>query len=506
MPKQYIHRMSILALGFVLAISLVNGQSLTTPDVSPRTTIQQTIGLTQTTLDYSRPNVKDRLVFGHLIPYGAVWRTGANAATLLSFDRPVAIADVAIPAGTYSLYTIPEADHWTWILNQDTTLWGARSYNPDLDLVRQKTEATTLPRRVETMHLYWANISPNSADLVLEWEYTRTVLPVHFYTDRQVEASIEANLTPDAPASAYYHAARYYLENGGDLEEAAGWMNTWLEKNGPQFGILRYKALIEYQIGEKDQAMETMRESLTLAREAGNDHYVRMNEQSLTNWSIPVVDGLSAKEVLSQSINYHDPESNWDKTEIKLSLYEQRPGSDYRLTHLTLHQPTSTFILDQQRGPNHIYRKLSVEGCASGYNGNRDLTEEEKAQFRLRCSDHETYANYYQYLWGLPMKLRDPGTIIAPTVWKETINGKEYLKIKVTYDPEVGGDIWYFYFHPDTYALSAYRFYHDESANDGEYILLEGEETHSGIRFPAKRSWYINADHRFLGYDQLLGY
>jgi len=104
------------------------------------------------------------------------------------------------------------------------------------------------------------------------------------------------------------------------------------------------------------------------------------------------------------------------------------------------------------------------------------------------------------------MKLRDPGTIIAPTVWTETINGSEYLKIKVTYDPEVGGDIWYFYFDPDTYALSAYRFYHDESANDGEYILLEGEEIHSGIRFPAKRSWYINADHRFLGYDQLLGY
>lgn len=506
MPATYFYRVITVAVSYLLVGGLVNGQSLTMPDVSPRTTIHQTIGLTHTTLDYSRPNVKDRRIFGHLIPYAAVWRTGANGATLLSFDRPVAIADVDIPAGTYSLYTIPEAGQWTWILNQDTTLWGARGYNPQLDLVRQKTEVATLPRRVETMHLYWANITAAAADLVLEWEYTRAVLPVRFYTDRQVEASIDANLTPDASASAYYLAARYYLENGGDLEKAAGWMDTWLEKNGPQFGILRYKALIEYQTGQKDQAMATMRESLKLARAAGNDHYVRMNEQSLAQWSKPVVDGLAAKEVLDKSIAYHDPNGHWDREEVKLSLYEQRPGADYRLTHLTIHQPTETFIMDQQRGPNHIYRKLSADGCSSGYNGNRNLTEEEKAQYRLRCSDHETYANYYQYLWGLPMKLRDPGTIIAPAVWRETIDGKEYLKIQVTYDPEVGGDIWYFYFDPDTYALSAYRFYHDESANDGEYILLEGEETHSGIRFPAKRSWYINADHRFLGYDQLLGY
>lgn len=506
MPKQCIQRCSILAIIHLLAISLVNGQSLTTPDVSPRTTIQQTIGLTHTTLDYSRPNVKDRQILGHLIPYGQVWRTGANEATLLSFDRPVSIAGMDIPAGTYSLYTIPGVDQWTWILNQDTTLWGARDYNTQLDLVRQETEVTTLPRRVETMHLYWANISPSAADLVLEWEYTRAVLSIRFYTDRQVEASIEANLTPEAPASAYYQAARYFLENGGDLDKAAGWMDTWLDKNGPQFGILRYKALIEYQIGQKDQAMKTMRESLELAREAGNDHYVRMNEQSLEKWSETVVDGLTAKEVLARSIAYHDPNGHWARKEIQLSLYEQRPGADYRLTHLTIHQPTGTFVLDQQRGPDHIYRKLSADGCASGYNGNRNLTDEAKAQYRLRCSDHETYANYYQYLWGLPMKLRDPGTILAPTVWTETINSKEYLKIKVTYDPEVGGDIWYFYFAPDTYALSAYRFYHDESVNDGEYILLEGEELHSGIRFPAKRSWYMNADHRFLGYDQLLDY
>ena len=506
MPKQCIQRCALLAISCLLATSLVCGQSVTTPDVSPLTTIEQTIGLTQTTLEYSRPNVKGRQIFGHLIPYGEVWRTGANEATLLSFDRPVAIGDVDIPAGTYSLYTIPETGQWTWILNQDTTLWGARGYNNQRDLIRQKTEVTTLPRRVETMHLYWADISQAAADLVLEWEYTRTVLPVRFYTDRQVEASIEAHLTAQAPASAYYQAARYYLENDGDLERAADWMNTWLEKNGPQFGILRYKALIEYKIGQKDQALTTMQQSLRLAREAGNQHYVRMNEQSLSEWSERVVPGLTAKDVLTRSIAYHDPNQHWGREEITLSLYEQRPGADYRLTHLTIHQPTETFILDQQRGPNHIYRKLSASGCASGYNGDRDLTEEEKAQYRLRCSDHQTYSNYYQYLWGLPMKLRDPGTIVEPSVWKENINGTEYLKIKVTYEPEVGGDIWYFYFDPATYAMSAYRFYHDESANDGEYILLEGEETHSGIRFPARRSWYMNADHRFLGYDQLLNY
>lgn len=112
--------------------------------------------------------------------------------------------------------------------------------------------------------------------------------------------------------------------------------------------------------------------------------------------------------------------------------------------------------------------------------------------------------DYYQYLWALPMKLKDPGTIIDPNVHARDFFGQELLEVRVTYDQEVGNDIWYFYFHPDTYALSGYRFYHDESKNDGEYILIEGEKQVNGMKIPARRHWYTHTDRRLLGTDEII--
>jgi hypothetical protein len=114
------------------------------------------------------------------------------------------------------------------------------------------------------------------------------------------------------------------------------------------------------------------------------------------------------------------------------------------------------------------------------------------------------YRNYYTYLWGLPMKLRDPGTIIDDNVHRVNFFGQELLEMKVTYHEEVGGDIWYFYFHPETYALSGYRFYHDEAANDGEYILLEDEAQIGDFRIPAQRHWYTHGERQYLGSDEVV--
>jgi hypothetical protein len=112
--------------------------------------------------------------------------------------------------------------------------------------------------------------------------------------------------------------------------------------------------------------------------------------------------------------------------------------------------------------------------------------------------------DYYGYLYGLPMKLKDKGTQIEDKIKRVKFQGKEYLSIKVTYEAKVGKDTWYFYFNPATYALEGYRFYHDESKNDGEYITLEGLETVQGIKIPKTRAWYVNKDDKFLGKDILL--
>ena len=113
------------------------------------------------------------------------------------------------------------------------------------------------------------------------------------------------------------------------------------------------------------------------------------------------------------------------------------------------------------------------------------------------------YRNYYSYLYGLPMKLRDPGTHLDPKVEKKNFHGKDYWVLEVRYDPEVGEDLWYFYFNPDTYAMEAYQFYHDVAKNDGEYILLEGEHRLGGMRIPKIRTWYTNKEEKLLGTDTL---
>jgi len=484
----------------------LNAQALNMPDVSPRTQLQQTIGLTHAILDYSRPNVKGRLIFGHLIPYDEVWRTGANEATLIHFDRPVRIGAQRLMAGTYSLYSIPRPGEWTWIINRDTTLWGGRGYRPQQDVVRVEASAKKLTERVETMHLFWKNVTPQQASLTLQWEYTSVSLPVHFFTNQQVEQDIAEHLGIDSPANDYYLAARYFLENDLDLSVAGQWMNTWLEKNGPQFGILRYKALIEHKRGQYEDALVTLRQSLAMAREAGNQHYVRMNEATLQEWQRPMVKGLTAKEALTRSIAYHDPQQRWSGGTFSLPLYESRPGADYRLTELSINNATQTFTLAQQRGTINIYRHLSPDTCYTLLNRKADFTEQEAEQYRLTCSANRNYANYYRYLWGLPMKLTDPGTRLDKPVWEAHFNGQPALQLRVTYDPAVGEDTWYFYLHPETYALLGYQFYHDEAADDGEYIILEDEITMNGVHFPARRYWYTNSDQKFLGKDELLDY
>lgn len=218
-----------------------------------------------------------------------------------------------------------------------------------------------------------------------------------------------------------------------------------------------------------------------------------------------IAQNISASDLLQKSISYHDPSGQWTKGEFYLPLYESRPNGGYRLTDIRLDNAQRIFELTQIRGKDRLSRYISSDSCAVSWNYQKDITKEQKERLRLNCDGgNDFFYNYYAYLYGLPMKLKDPGTVIDPKVKKKDFFGKALLEIKVTYNPEVGEDIWYFYFDPQTYALSGYRFYHDEAKNDGEYILLEGEILINGVKFPQKRGWYTHKEGKYLGNDDLL--
>lgn len=476
------------------------------PPASPPAHLETQIGLTNFNLNYHRPGVKGRVIFGELIPYGEVWRTGANEATLLRFDRPISIKDIRVAAGTYAIYTIPRAAAaWTVILSSDTTLWGARGYDEEQDVLRVDVAPSELPERIETMEFRWMNVTHTQADLVLAWENIRLSLPIVLATHEQVASQIEKHFDSQTTGGDYYRAARYYLDNQLDLQQAKTWMDRRQELDGDQFGVMRYHALIERELGNHAAADKIMARSLELAKAAPNPHYVRMNTQTLREWHKEPVAYPSGSDVLEKSIAYHDPQNQWKQGPVSLKLYESRPGGSYRRTKITLDEANGNFTLQQIRGRDKITRNYTPEGCTFSLNGRtRDFPPEEVRQHRLDCTAGTVYRDYYTYLWGLPMKLRDPGTIIDQKVYRVDFFGQELLEIKVTYDREVGGDVWYFYFHPETFALRGYRFYHDEAANDGEYILLEGEAEVGGLKIPAKRHWYTHSDRLYLGSDELI--
>ena len=181
----------------------------------------------------------------------------------------------------------------------------------------------------------------------------------------------------------------------------------------------------------------------------------------------------------------------------------ETPNSPERISVIQLDFPKQEFNLDVSQGDHTYSYQIQDTSCEITLNGSKEYTQKEAEQFKLSCERGNFMKDYYTYLYGLPMKLNDPGTNLDPKTEKKTFEGKDYLVLKVTYDAEIGKDTWYFYFDPTTYAMEVYQFYHDENKNDGEYIILKGLETIEGIKMPKTRAWYMNKDDKYLGTDTL---
>ncbi len=213
---------------------------------------------------------------------------------------------------------------------------------------------------------------------------------------------------------------------------------------------------------------------------------------------------ISASELLDKAIAYHDPNDLWDLFQGKLFINMSYPDGRERRSEVEIDLPKEYFRLTSTKEDAVIEQTLIKEDCTLKLNGSTSISDEDKKTHGLTCERTRMMKNYYTYLYGLPMKLKDPGTHLDPEVQSKTFKGKTYLVLKVTYDVSVGKDVWYFYFDPDNYAMEVYQFFHDESKNDGEYILLSELENVARIKMPKIRAWYYNSDDTHLGTDVLI--
>jgi len=212
---------------------------------------------------------------------------------------------------------------------------------------------------------------------------------------------------------------------------------------------------------------------------------------------------ITGLDLVKKTIQYHDPYNNWNRFKGKLFIEMDLANGNKRLSEISIDLPLEYFKLVSNKNDNQTEHVVNKDNCSFSLNGKTDFSEEEAKMYNLSDARAKFMQNYYTFLYGLPMKLNDPGTIIDPVVEKKEFMGKEYLVLKVKYEEGVGKDSWLFYFDPKTYAMNVYQFYHNVTENDGEYIVLTEEEVYSGIRIPKIRTWYLNKDESLLATDKL---
>lgn len=492
-------------LTFLLALlPFFAGAQFVAPDASPPAFNAIEAGYTKLSVKFHRPNVRQRHIFGGLLPWREIWRAGANENTVLTLGGDAEIDGELVPAGSYAVFIIPDnSGGWTWVLNRDVDYWGAKGYKRERDLIRVSAGPHRLPERVETLEYRWMNVGAQGADLVMEWEWYRLVLRIKLPTDFQVNDRAATELNPAKDPKEYYAIARYYLDNGS-IRKAKAWIDRWAAADEEQFGRTRYHAIIEQLSGNATKARRLMKRSLDLAKDAGNEHYIRMNELSLKEWTRKI-HILPADSVLNRSIAFHDPEGNWGKQSHLLQIAESRPNGKVHHTRLSLFPHTDEFDMQQVRGKEKIQLRYLRNTFDYSVNGNTEIDSNTIKRLGLTSKRMLGMRDYYTYLYGLPMKLRDIGTIIDPKIHKVWFHGRELLEMKVSYAPNTGKDIWFFYFDPKTFALSSYAFYHDsDGPGTGEYILLEGEAAVDKMILPAKRHWFLTGERLYLGTDEIL--
>jgi len=253
-------------------------QQLTTPQPSPTAEVKQNFALSSIELSYSRPSVKGRKIFGDLVPYGKVWRTGANGATTITFGEDVTIGGKKVTAGKYGLLTIPGETEWTFIITKQLDVTNPAAYKQDQDVVRVASKPETLPFSIETMMINIDNIKSNSCNIGLVWDNVFAGFDVTSDVDSKVMEQIKGTMEKDNKP--YFTAAQYYIDNGKDLNKAVEWLDKAYAQNPDAYWIMYQKARALKMLGKKSEAIAASNKSMELAKKGPtpNADYVKLNE------------------------------------------------------------------------------------------------------------------------------------------------------------------------------------------------------------------------------------
>lgn len=263
----------------VLGSVLMAEAQLKTPAPSPLQTVKQDFALSNIELSYSRPSLRGRKLYVDLAPAGKVWRTGANAATVLTFGEDVTIGGVKVPAGKYGLLSIPDKKKWTLIISKQTDVTSPAAYKQDLDVVRVEVAVKKTNIASETFTIQFENVKASSCELQLVWDKSMVSLPITADVDSRIMADIEKAMKGNNPP--YYQAAMYYMENGKDLNQALDWFNKAVEQQPNAFWVQYYWATCLAKLGKNDEARAAANRSRELSVQAKNDDYVKLNDDLL---------------------------------------------------------------------------------------------------------------------------------------------------------------------------------------------------------------------------------
>ena len=262
---------------------------INTPQPSPSSELEQMVGLTEIKVEYNSPSKRGRVIFGNLVPFGKLWRTGANSSTKISFSTDVELAGNTIKEGTYSIFSVPNENNWDIILYSDAELWGVPQDWDDNNIVfksNYKSHKFEGSKRVETFTISLDNITNNNSDLVIAWDDTYVKVKIDVPSRDMVESSIESTMNASPKASDYYAAAVYYRQENIKLDVALKWMNKAMELiENPRFFQLRQQSLIMAANKRYTEAIDVAKKSLELSIKADNQDYVKMNKDSIAEWS-----------------------------------------------------------------------------------------------------------------------------------------------------------------------------------------------------------------------------
>lgn len=274
-------KIQVLAVAIATTFAMTATAQIEAPQPSPLGEVEAMVGLTEIEVEYSRPGMKDREIFGKLVPYGEMWRTGANASTKIKFDKDITVNGKELKAGEYALYTIPGEAEWTIIFHKNLTYWGVGDYKEEEDALRVTAKPAKLTNTVETFTIEFSHFTMSGAKLFLAWENTAVGIDIETKLDEQMQAQIKKTLIDGPSAGDYRAGAMYYMEKGENLDQALTWMSKACELRPDAFWMMMTKAELLAKMGKNKEAKVAANKVIEVAKksERGDFGYIKKAEE-----------------------------------------------------------------------------------------------------------------------------------------------------------------------------------------------------------------------------------